>query len=287
MYLAQPEVPEDTWPPIGSKKLINLALIKQEVINYGSAYARLTVRGDIDDVLQNKQKIEYSEVCRSLSSGQLLVIEGRPGSGKTTFVNKMTRDWATTSGGGIRLMLLVSLRVMNTIKNPDLSDILKLFKDVKVSLELIEEHAGKGVCFIFDGLDEFSPHEGEDSIVYKIINKTYLYQSTVIVASRPAAVAKLRHRANKVIEVLGFLKEQILEYFDYYPFSSSTKPAELKAYLSLHPNILHMCYLPIHAAMVAFLFEVTGKVPRKETEIYKHFTHFTLMRNVKELLSEI
>ena len=267
MYLAQPEVPEDTWPPVGNKKFINLALIKQEVINYGSEYARLTVRGDIDDVLQNKQKIEYSEVFTSLHSGQLLVIEGRPGSGKTTFVNKMTRDWAVTSGGGIRLTLLVSLRVLNTINRPDLSDILSLFQDLKVDKELIEERDGNGVCFIFDGLDEFLPPEGENSIVNKIINKTYLNKSTVIVASRPAAVVKLRHRADKVIEVLGFLKEQILEYFDSYPFSSSTKPAELKAYLSLHPNILHMCYLPIHASMVAFLFEVTGQVPKTETNI--------------------
>ena len=29
MYLAQPEIPEDTWPPVSSKKFINLALIKQ------------------------------------------------------------------------------------------------------------------------------------------------------------------------------------------------------------------------------------------------------------------
>ena len=40
-----------------------------------------------------------------------------------------------------------------------------------------------------------------------------------------------------------------------------------------------MCYLPIHAAMVGFIFEVTGKVPQTETEIYSLFTQFTLMRS--------
>ena len=280
-YLAQPEVPEDTWPPSGNVKFINLALIRQEVINYGSAYARLTVRGDIDDVLQSKQMLEYKDLYKSLSSSrQLLVIEGRPGSGKTTFVHKMVRDWATTSEGGIRLMLLVSLRVLNTMNRPELSDILKLFKGLKVDDKLIEEREGEGVCFIFDGLDEFAPPEGEHSIVFMIINKAYLYKSTVVVASRPAAVAQLRHKANRVVEVVGFLKEQILEYFSCYPFSRSTKSTELKAYLSLHPNILHMCYLPIHAAMIAFLFEVKGEVPKTETEIYNHFTRFTLMRNL-------
>ena len=40
----------------------------------------------------------------------------------------------------------------------------------------------------------------------------------MIVASRPAATAPLRSKANKVVEVLGFLNDQILEYFDHYPF---------------------------------------------------------------------
>ena len=284
IYLAQPEVPEDTWPPIGNQKYINLALIKQQKVNYGSEYARLTIRGDVDDILQDKQMIGYNgeKFYKSLKSGQLLLIEGRPGSGKTTFVHKLTQDWATKSCGAVRLLLLVSLRVLNTFTNPNLSDILKLFKDLKMNQELIEQRAGKGVCFIFDGFDEFSPPDGEDSIVYKIINKIYLHQSVVIVASRPAAIAKLRKRANKIMEVLGFLNDQIFEYFDLYPFSTSAKSTELKAYLSSHPNILHMCYLPIYAAMVAFLFEEMGEVPKTETEIYTHFTRFTLIRNLSK-----
>ena len=149
-----------------------------------------------------------------------------------------------------------------------------------MSKELIEERKGKGICFIFDGLDEFLPPDGKKSVVYKIIHKEYLSQSTVIIASRPAAIAELRQRANYVLEVVGFKKEQIFEYFDFYPFSNKSKSSELKSYLSTHPNILHMCYLPVHAAMVGFLFEVTGEVPQTETEIYKHFNHFTLKRNL-------
>ena len=163
MYLAQPEVPKDTWPPIGNHKYINLALVKQQKVNYCSEYARLTIRGDMDDILQDKQIIAYNdkELYKSLKIGQLVLIEGRPGSGKTTFVHKLTQDWATKSGGIVRLLLLVSLRVLNIFTNPDLSDILKLFKHLRVSKELIEQRAGKGVCFIFDGFDEFSPPDGQ------------------------------------------------------------------------------------------------------------------------------
>ena len=288
MYLSQPEVPKDTWPPVSSEKHISLALVRQQKVDYSSQYARLTIRGDMDDILQHKEKIEYDQVFRSLRSGQVVFIEGRPGSGKTTFVHKITQDWAHDYKGGLRLVLLVSLRVLNNLHKPniDLSDILKLFMDLRVKKELLEERNGKGVCFIFDGLDEFSPKDGENSIIFKIINKEYLSQSTVIVSSRPAAITKLRSRANKSIEVLGFERDQIHDYFDHYPFSDSSMSAELKSYFSSHPNVLHMCYLPIHAAMVGFLFKVTRSVPQTETEMYKHFTLLTLKRHfTKDSLS--
>lgn len=292
LYSSMPEVPKDTWPPVSSKKYVNLALIKQDQINFSATYAQqhCTIRGDMDDILQQKDKIEYDEVFSYLQIGQVVFVEGRPGCGKTTFVHKVIRDWAiqitddwsTKSSGSMRLALLVSLRVLNDFNKPnlDLSDILNFFKDLKVDKGIIEECSGEGVCFIFDGLDEFSPPDGAASIVYAIINKTYLIRSTVIVASRPAATANLRHKADKVIEVLGFQTKQVLEYFDYYPFSDDSKATQLKVYLGRHPNILHMCYLPIHAAMVAFLFEVTGEIPKTETEIYAHFTRFTVMRNL-------
>jgi Ran GTPase-activating protein (RanGAP) involved in mRNA processing and transport len=282
MYLAQSEVPRDTWPPVSNTKHVNLALIRQGYINYRAQYERLTIRGDIDDILHNKRRIEYAELVKDIKGKYCLFIEGRPGSGKTTFVHKITRDWAIAPSGALRLVLLVSLRVLNALNKPslDLSDILDLFKDLKVGKELLEERDGKGVCFIFDGLDEFSPRDKRDSVVHQIIRKEYLSQSSVIVASRPAAIAELRGSANKVIEVLGFPNEQIFEYFDSYNFSDRSKSKSLKKYLRHHPNILHMCYLPVHTAMVAFLFEATGKVPRTETEIYKQFTCFTIIRSL-------
>ena len=187
MYLARPEVPQDKWPPVSNKKHINLALIKQQEVNYTSRYARYTIRGDVDDILEHKETIEYRDVYKTFKSGKLVLVEGRPGSGKTTFIHKLSRDWAASPNGAIRLMLLVSLRVLNSYPNPGLSDILDLFRDLRVSADHIEKRGGKGVCFLFDGLDEFSPLDGENSIVYKLINKEYLCESTVVVASRPAA----------------------------------------------------------------------------------------------------
>ena len=64
MYLDKPEVPEDTWPPVSSKKFINLALIKQEPINYKKKIAQVTIRQDLDDIPLDKEKINYKEDSR-------------------------------------------------------------------------------------------------------------------------------------------------------------------------------------------------------------------------------
>ena len=66
----------------------------------------------MDNVFQQKEKIEYSDVLNRLKSGQVLFVEGRPGCGKTS---KITRDWTGTHDGPIRLMLLVSLRILNLL----------------------------------------------------------------------------------------------------------------------------------------------------------------------------
>jgi hypothetical protein len=149
-----------------------------------------------------------------------------------------------------------------------------------VKKELLEERDGKGVCFIFDDYERFSPQDGHQSIVHKIINKEYLHQSSVVVVSRPAAIMKLRRRANKIIEVLGFSdKHSVSEYFDHYPFSADSYSKDLKSRLQLYPNTLSMCYLPVHTAMVAFMFDFSGELPKTETEVYSHFKNFTLTRN--------
>ena len=280
IYLDKPEVPEESWPPVSNQTYINLALIKQQTINYGGECAYFTIKRDVEAVLHDKEIIKYENIFDGLRSGSLLLIEGRPGCGKTTFVHKISRDWAASEvQGPRRLMLLVSLRTLNNWSKPiSLVDLLQLF-DLEGIEKVLKDRKGKGFCFVFDGLDEFSPTDGKKSVVYKIISKEYLPQSLVIVASRPAALVRLRRKAHKIIEVIGFRRDLIFKYIESYPFSRESKVEDLKGYLLHHPNILHMCYLPIHAAMISFLFEVIGKIPRTESEMYNHFTRFSLMRS--------
>lgn len=289
IYKAQPELPEDSWPPVSHGTFINLALIKQTGIKDSNEYARYTIQGDIDDVLDDKYSIEYDNVFSDLSSGARLLIEGRPGSGKTTFVHKVSRDWANGKLHlkDVQLLFLVHLRLFFSDPDVTIHDIIKQYYLLDSTVSQIEkyteEYSGKGLCFILDGLDEYTPKRNgtpvNDNVIFKLIRKELLPKALVIVASRPAALAHLRRKASKRVETLGFLKAEIREYVKHYKFSDPAKTDGLFTYLRLHPNVMHMCYLPIHTAMVCYLYEEMGNaLPRTETEMYQQFTNLTLLR---------
>ena len=288
-YCAQPEIPGDSWPPRRSNTYINLALIKQGSIEKAGEYARNTIQGDMDDIFANKDSIEYKKVFANLESGTRLLIEGRPGSGKTTLVHKFSQDWGwgKLQLNNIRLVFLVHLR--GFFNNPDimLRDIVKRYymQESKHMVDKVikysEVHNGRGLCFILDGLDEYSPNSKSETFIFQLITRRLLPKSVVIVASRPAATAKLRNIATRQVEVIGFLKQQIDDYIEKYSFSNFCKQEDLQKYLQQHPNVHHMCYLPIHAAMVCYLFDVMGsKLPRTETKMYTEFTNHTLLRTL-------
>ena len=283
-YTAQPEVPVDTWPPKSSVTFINLALIKQDSIQKAGEYGRCTIRGDMDDIIKDKESIMYDEVMGNLSSGARVLIEGRPGSGKTTFVHKLSRDWANKdiTMKYVRLFFLIQLRVFSSDPNINLHDIIGCYcndhQGLKEIVEYAAKHNGLGLGFVLDGLDEYQP-QNKNVFIFKLIRKEVLPKSVVIVASRPAATADFRSIATRHIEVLGFLKPQIYDYIDSYQFYANCKRPGLHKYLDAHPNVLHMCYLPIHISMVCFLFDrLTKDLPETETEIYRVFTKFAVLR---------
>ena len=283
--LGESEVPKDSWPPVGNTTFINLVLVKQKPMSKCDYY---TLRGGVDDIPDSKEAVTYEDAFGEYREGTLMSVEGRPGSGKTTLVHKMTRDWARgRSLKGARVVFLVTLRLASYHgKDETTLDLLKLFYDnttvrEKVQDEL-EESGGKGACFILDGLDEYEIEKKKDRVIYQLIHEKLFRFAMIIVASRPVATRELRKDCDRRVEVVGFSKDQIYEYVETYPFptDSESMVSKLKKYLAQHPNVLHMCYLPVYAAIICFLFHVReGDIPHTETKIYEQFVIATLLRH--------
>ena len=279
------EIPKDTWPPVSTGAFISIALIVGKKTSFTH-----TISKSIDDILEEKEVIEYKKVFGTYTSGALLLVEGRPGSGKTTLVHKVTREWAKSYSVliGASKVYLISLRLLNcTRKDKELFDILRHFyidDDTRAAFKEVKDSKGEGVCFILDGLDEYIGNNKEN-VIQELLYKRILPLAMVIVASRPVGTAIPRRNkapVTKRIEVLGFTRENIWRYIEKYPFECDDTASKLTAYLNLHINVLHMCYLPVHASMVCYLYAQMGDdIPQTETKMYKHFTELTIVRKLK------
>ncbi len=300
------EVPKGSWPPVGCKKFINLGLVETSGQPLKSDFS---IRGDADDVLAKKTQVEYKEVFELYARKKKLLIVGRPGSGKTTLVHKLIRDWSAGKVlHGAELVFLVSLRMLNSSSSFELSENLqsycssrykrglaqilqKMFRNeeqLKQVIDALEKVNGRGVTFILDGFDEFSSSNQEESIVFALVNKSYFADAMIIVTSRPAATSALRDifdESYKTIEVFGFSKNQISEYVSNYPFLSSSAdishPEKLQEFLSSNPGVLDLCYLPVNCAIICFIYNFEpDNLPDTQTQIYELFTKSIILRQL-------
>jgi hypothetical protein len=273
------QIDDQAWPPVKVTNFISLALIKDHTS------WRQTVQKSMDEVVGEKESIIYQQIFDSLTKLKFVLFQGRPGSGKTTLMTKISQDWANNLFLESTLLFLIPLRRLNTFGERTLATLIHVacppFKpDEITSLErAIQKMDGKNVIFIFDGFDEYSPISCD--IVLNLMNnyRSFLRDALIVVSSRPAACQEFRRYANKEIEVVGFLKEHIIHYIQSYYYNDRQKAEDLLRHLELHPNLMNMCYLPLHCAMLVFLYDGTAILPLTETEFYKHFTISMLLRS--------
>ena len=284
-YKSQPQVHVE-WPDVPQDTYINLAVIGGKGRMSYKCYQQ-TIRGDADDVLSgSKATIEYKQAFQDINHGDRVLVVGRPGSGKTTLVHRVSQDWAHGSILDlVKALFLIYLRGFHSNPGISLKSLIKCYfrneQDVDAVCKYIEEQQGLGVCFILDGLDEYQPEvdEAAPNFIFQLIRGDVLPRAVVVVASRPAAVAMYTKVARRHVEVLGFFKQQVEEYINSCGFISDLKQSTLKKYLEHHPNVHHMCYLPIQTTMICFLFDVCeDTLPNTETGIYKEFTKQTVLR---------
>ena len=273
---------------------IKLALVKKEKVSRTQAdnFTRLTLRGDIDQILGLKEPIEMDDILKADDKVRLVVVEGAPGIGKSTLAWELCRQWPTLESlKRFSLVVLLRLREEGVQSATDISDLFPCGDDPGLSSLVAQEvkrENGNGVLFVFDGFDEFPSELQKKSLVMDIISGSkYLPKATVLVTSRPSASAQLQALLQtgigKHIEVVGFSEKEILEFAHSILADFFTN---FKQYLSANPVVKGMMYNPLNCAIVVGVYQDTyesGKpVPHTQTQLYAKLTWCLLLRYLKE-----
>lgn len=270
-----------TWPPNPSNTYINLA-----VKNDNKSW-RHPISKSLDETLTDSNSfLDYRLIFKDMNhlEQRLILIEGRPGSGKTTLINKLSYDWSSGEIPGLssHLLICVPLHKLSAC-SLDIYGILSaaypgLSKDKKKMLaDHLKAYEGEGVVFVLDGFDECG---NTKEFVASFARGEILPYSFMVLASRPAACLHIRYYAGRQIEVLGFYKPQVREYINGYFEQDKGKAKSLLEHLRAHPNLRNMCYLPLHCSMVCYLYKDGANLPETETKFYEYFTCSTLIRSI-------
>ena len=307
------------WPPTPSKVFIKLACInrstkftKSEVDGYTGAMVK---DGNIDVILKKKDcSIDFDDIARGLpqtdSSQNVIVVEGAPGVGKSTFAWEFCRRWERGEiAQQYQLVLLLRLRDDSISKAKSLEDLIyHPRQDIcQGVLHGLLGNGGINTLIILEGFDELPDDQRKESSFFlQLILGKVLLHATILVTSRhwatSAVMRKIGHRVFQHIEVLGFTEENIKRYVtsvftgkEVGAHSVEESPDEVNEeakeniddvmkYLDTYPQIKACMYIPLNAAIVVSIYKESkeGKciLPKTLTELYYALTQVLLLRHL-------
>jgi len=293
--------PKEEWPPDQPTSIVNVALIH---------YRNRRSQQELDDLFKRSECFvddmtsSHSRVTKDINklftadpldnSGELpkcILIEGAPGIGKTILAKEIVFRWAKSElERDFILVILVYLRNPQLSSMNSVSELLQMYTSKQKASEVndyLEKCKGENVAFVFDGFDEFHPKLRETSFIRDLIEGEkgigkIFYKSTIVVTSRPTATLLLHRVVDRRIEVLGFAKEEREEYISLSLEDSPHKKQELDEYLKQHPVISGLCFVPLHLAILIFLFQIAS-LPETLTEMNELFVYHIIFRSLNKL----
>ena len=218
---------------------------------------------------------------------RVLLVEGEPGMGKTTYSQKLAYDWATeqdewdASFPSIEVLLLlrcndVESGIWEAIDNqllPD--DIDEQAKDN--FFKYIQENQAN-VLLLLDGLDEANSCKLD--MYLSLVQGKLLSSCHMVITSRHEVGKKVRPYCDTLWEIVGFTKDDAKGFIRKY-FQGKEHLAEemIEKYDGPFKNESELTKNPLNTALLCCLFEDSaGVFPASRTQLYVEIVILVLRR---------
>ena len=256
---------------------------------------------EIFNLSKPEEKLGWQRRLRSMfgkesqEKARMVLVEGNPCIGKTTFCLKIANDWARQAIPKkhdfplFKLMLLLKCRdmdgdVMQAINDQLLPEDIKE-NEKKVLLDYIKNEKKKKdkILIILDGLDEL-PQVAEQ-YVNKLLRGKVLSHCSVLATSRQEKGIEIRqcHVFDTLLQINGYTIEDASEYIRKH--FQNVDPVDLFKGESLIQAIQENMFLhalrnnPLNLVLLCVVFEDhEGELPSNRTKLYQIIYHCLLRR---------
>ena len=251
--------------------------------------SRKKTRGTATDNIVNMSGIfKPHEEC---PQPRTVLIEGKPGMGKTTYCKKMVYDWATGKQEAedcfprFQIVLLLKCRDMKSDLWEAIEDQL-LPRDVE---EDVRERFFNFICqnqanvlIVLDGLDEV-PTSKLPVFAEIIQGRRKLPKCRMVATARHEAGIELRKHCDTLLQIEGFTDKDAEEFIIKYFKGMNHLARNLLSMLKSDKNLKDMAANPLNTALLCLICEeLQGVFPGRETQLYEEIIQCILRRYRKK-----
>ncbi|XP_068756016.1 NLR family CARD domain-containing protein 3-like, partial [Montipora capricornis] len=255
--------------------------------------AKEKTRGTLAKEITNMTSIFTShEDCQH---PRIVLIEGEPGMGKTTYCQKLAYDWATEqdrkwdeSFPRVEVLLLlrcceIESSIWEAIDDQILPE--EIDPELKETFfRFVRENPAK-VLLVLDGLDEADPQKL--AVYFSLLQRKLLRGCHIVLTSRHEAGNKVRPFSDTLLEIVGFTSSDAKCFIRKY-FRHAEQMAEKLINVLWHPydadehiegNLNELTKNPLNTLLLCVLFEDYGGIlPNNRTQLYVEIVLFVLRR---------
>ena len=248
-------------------------------------YTKLSVVSRrITDFRLEDRTVDMFDIFKTLNKGDdsMVLVEGSPGIGKTTFCLKISHDWANqkipseSAFPVFKLLLLLKCRdICGDVIDAIVDQLLPMEGKVKEKLlDYIKDvHNQENILVILDGLDEL-PEAGE-SHVDKLLSRRMLPLCYVLATSRQEKGIEVRQKVDfdVILQIEGFTEvdsfEYIRKHFIHLGLDYVAKGERLIQSIQENTFLRALPSNPLNLLLLCVVFEdYEGNLPSSRTELY-------------------
>jgi len=236
-----------------------------------------------DNIVDMSGIFKPHEEC---SQPRTVLIEGKPGMGKTTYCKKLVYDWATGKQQekdcfpSFEIVLLLKCRDMHSDLWEAIDDQLlprEVGQDVRDRFFTFIRQNQSDVLLVLDGLDEVPTSKLQ--VFTEIIQGRVLQNCHLVATARHEAGIKVRIHSDTLLEIEGFTEEDARRFIFKYFKTSENLAQKLLSKLESDENLQDMAANPLNAALLCLVCEeYRGVFPERRTQLYVEMIQCILRR---------